>query len=181
MTTRWIIDPSHSGIHFSIRHMVFAKVRGAFTRWQGTLDFDEADPTRSRVEVRIEAASIDTHEPKRDAHLRSADFFDMEQHPELRFVSTAIEKTGDRCAVTGELSLHGVTRPITLDAEILGAGKDPWGNERMSLSATGSVNRKDFGLGWNQVLETGGVLVGETVEIAAEIEAVKEKAVAEAA
>lgn len=176
MTTRWNIDVSHSGIHFTIRHLVFSKVRGLFSRWQGAIDLDDADPTRSRVDVGIEAASIDTREPKRDDHLRSPDFFDVNRFPELRFVSTRIEKNSDRYALHGDLTIRDVTRPITLDAEILGGVRDPWGNERMSFSARASLDRRDFGLTWNQALEAGGLVVGEKVEIELEIEAIKEKA-----
>src|SRR6188768_771395 len=172
--TTWNIDTSHSGIHFSVRHMVIAKVRGAFDRFSGVVELDEANPEASKVSVRIEAASIDTREEKRDAHLRSADFFDVEKYPELTFTSTKIEKLGgDDYRVTGDLTIHGVTKEVVLDAESLGAGKDPWGNDRIAFSAKTAVNRKDFGLTWNQALETGGVLVGEKIEISLDVQAVK--------
>lgn len=172
--TTWNIDTSHSGVHFSIRHMVIAKVRGAFDRWQGTFELDEANPAASKVAVRIEAASINTREEKRDAHLRSADFFDVATYPELTFDSTRVEKLDDEhYKVTGNLTIHGVTKEVVLDAESLGTGKDPWGNDRIAFQAQTSVNRKDFGLSWNQALETGGVLVGEKVEISLDIQAVK--------
>jgi polyisoprenoid-binding protein YceI len=171
---RFTLDTSHSGIHFTVRHMVISKVRGAFERWQGSVDFDEETPSASKVSVRIESASIDTREPKRDEHLRSADFFDVEHHPELRFESTRVERlaTGEY-RVSGDLSIRGVTRPVVLEAEFLGAGKDPWGNERLGFQARTTINRKDFGLHWNQALETGGVLVGEKVEIELDIQALK--------
>jgi polyisoprenoid-binding protein YceI len=170
----WNIDTSHSGVHFSVRHMVIAKVRGAFDRFSGVVELDEANPAASKVSVRIEAASIDTREEKRDAHLRSADFFDVEKYPELTFTSTKVEKLdGDEYRVTGDLTIHGVTKEVVLDAESLGAGKDPWGNDRIAFSATTAVNRKDFGLTWNQALETGGVLVGEKIEISLDVQAVK--------
>ena len=176
--TTWNIDTSHSGINFSVRHMVIAKVRGTFNRFSGTVELDDANPAASKVSVRIDATSIDTREEKRDAHLRSADFFDVENHPELTFTSTKIEKLdGDDYRVTGDLTIHGVTKEVVLDAESLGAGKDPWGNDRIAFSATTSVNRKDFGLTWNQALETGGVLVGEKIEIALDVQAVKAAAV----
>src|SRR5688572_28880706 len=130
--TTWNIDTSHSGAHFSVRHMVIAKVRGSFDRWQGTIELDEANPLAAKVSVRIDATSIDTREEKRDTHLRSADFFDVEKYPELTFESTKVEKAGDdRYRVTGNLTIHGVTKEVVLDAESLGAGKDPWGNDRI--------------------------------------------------
>jgi polyisoprenoid-binding protein YceI len=180
-TKIWNIDPSHSGVHFTVRHMVVSKVRGAFDKFGGTVSFDEADPSRSKVSVRIDAASIDTREPKRDAHLRSPDFFDVEKYPELAFESTGVERDGDGYRVTGELTLHGVTRPVVLNVEYLGIGKDPWGNQRIGFAATGTINRKEFGLGWNQVLETGGVLVGEKIELALDVQAVKAQAAEKAA
>ena len=172
--TTWNIDTSHSGVHFSVRHMVIAKVRGAFDRFSGTVELDEENPSRSKVSVRIDAASINTHEEKRDAHLRSADFFDVEKYPELTFESTQVEKTADGYRVTGDLTIHGVTKEVVLEAESLGATtRDPWGNDRIAFEAKTSVNRKDFGLSWNQALETGGVLVGEKIEISLDVQAVK--------
>ena len=172
--TTWNIDTSHSGAHFSVRHMVISKVRGAFERFTGVIELDEANPAASKVSVSIDATSINTHEPKRDAHLRSADFFDVEKYPELTFVSTKVEKVGDaEYRVTGDLTIHGVTKEVVLDAESLGVNKDPWGNDRIGFAATTSINRKDFGLSWNQALETGGVLVGEKIEISLDVQAVK--------
>jgi polyisoprenoid-binding protein YceI len=172
--TTWNIDTSHSGVHFTVRHMVIAKVRGAFDRWQGTIQLDEQNPAASKVSARIEAASINTREEKRDGHLRSPDFFDVEKYPELTFESTKVERVGDsRYRVTGNLTIHGVTKEVALDAESLGSGKDPWGNERMAFQAAISINRKDFGLNWNQALEAGGVLVGENVEVSLDVQAVK--------
>jgi polyisoprenoid-binding protein YceI len=170
---RWKIDPSHSGIHFTVRHMVISKVRGAFERFQGTVAFDEQNPAASQVSVEIDADSIQTHEPKRDGHLRSPDFFDVAKYPKLTFESTKVEKGGDGYLVTGNLTLHGVTKPVVLDVEALGGGKDPWGNERIGFQATTSINRKDFGLTWNQALETGGVLVGEKIDVTLDIQAIK--------
>ena len=167
--TTWNIDTSHSGVHFTIRHMVIAKVRGSFDRWQGTIEYDAANPAASKVSARIETASIDTREEKRDAHLRSADFFDVEKYPAMTFESTKVEKAGDdRLRVMGNLTIHGVTKEVVLDVEALGTGKDPCGNERVAFGAQVSINRKDFGLSWNQALETGGVLVGEEVHITLE-------------
>jgi polyisoprenoid-binding protein YceI len=181
-TQRWNIDSSHSGVHFTVRHMVISKVRGAFARWQGEVDFDAAAPAASTVAVRIDAASIDTHEPKRDDHLRSADFLDVAQHPALTFTSTKVEPLpGDRYRVIGDLTIRGVTRQVELAAELLGGGKDPWGNERIGFQATTAISRKDFGLIWNQALETGGVLVGDRVDIALDVQAVKAQAAERAA
>lgn len=172
MATKWVFDPSHSGIGFSVRHLMISRVRGTFGKWSGTFDYDAADPTRSRIEVHIDAASIDTKEDKRDAHLRSADFFDVEKFPELVFKSTAVERRGGDFVVVGELTLHGVTRPVELAVESLGRGKDPWGNERIGFAARASINRKDFGLHWNQALEAGGVLVGDKVDIEIDVQAI---------
>lgn len=176
MTNRWDIDVGHSAIHFWVRHMVISKVHGRFARWSGALELDLADPTRSSVDVRIDAASIDTQVADRDAHLRSADFLDVANHPELTFRSTRIEKAGEGYRVVGNLTLHGVTREVVLDAEFTGTGKDPWGNERAGFSARTALDRKEYGLAWNAALETGGLLVGEKVEITLEVEAVKKAA-----
>ena len=178
----WNIDPAHSGAYFVVRHMVLSKVRGAFTRWNGAITVDEQRPENSAVEVRIDASSIDTRDPKRDAHLCSADFFDVERFPEVTFRSTSVATLDrDRLQVVGDLTIHGVTRPVTLEVDILGRGKDPWGGERAGFSAKTTINRSDFGLRWNQTLETGGLLVGEKVEIELDVEAVKAEQPAAAA
>ena len=166
------IDTAHSNIEFSIRHLVVAKVRGRFTRFTGSLELDADDVTRSRVTAEIEAASISTNEEKRDAHLRSADFFDVETFPLLTFASKRVEQVGSRLHVTGDLTIRGVTREAVLRVEQLGLAKDPWGNQRAAFSATTSIDRKDYGLHWNQLLEAGGVMVGEKVEINLDIEAI---------
>ncbi len=166
------IDTSHSGIHFSVRHMMIAKVRGAFSSWSGRLTLDESDLSKSSFTATINAASIDTKDEKRDGHLKSADFFDAEKYPALTFVSRRVEAKGSDLKVTGDLTIRGVTREVTLDVERNGAGKDPWGNARQAFSARGSVDRRDYGLTWNAALETGGVLVGEKVEIELDISAV---------
>ena len=178
MTTQnWNIDTSHSGVHFTVRHMVVSKVRGAFAKWTAELAFDEENPSASKVSASIDAASIDTREPKRDAHLRSVDFFDVENHPALTFVSTKFEKVeGNEYRITGDLTMRGVTKQVVLETEFLGRGKDPWGNERIGFQAHTTVNRKEFGLNWNQALEAGGVLVGEKVEISLDIQAIKAQA-----
>jgi len=176
MTNPWDIDVSHSAIHFWVRHMIISKVHGRFARWSGAIELDQQDLTRSSVDVRIDTASIDTQVGDRDTHLRSADFLDVAKYPEMTFRSKRIEKVGDGYRVVGDLSLHGVVREVTLEAEFAGVGKDPWGNQRAGFSAKASLDRRDFGLVWNAALETGGVLVGEKVEIAIELEAVKKAA-----
>jgi polyisoprenoid-binding protein YceI len=159
--------------------MVITKVRGAFLRWTGTVDYDAANPSASKVVVEIDTASIDTREPKRDEHLRSADFLDVAQFPVMTFKSTAVDRRGaDEFLVRGELTLHGVTRPVELEVEHAGSGKDPWGGERIAFQGKVTINRTDFGLKWNQTLETGGLLVGEKVEITLDVQAVKAQAAA---
>lgn len=172
---RWQIDSAHSGVHFSVRHMVVAKVRGQFTRWSGTIQAENGDPALASVEAVIDASSIDTGLPDRDAHLKSADFLDVAGYPELTFKSRRIEKLGaERLRVVGDLTIRGVTHEVALDAEYAGTTKDPWGNERAGLTATTSIDRKEFGLTWNQILEAGGLMVGDRVEIEIEVEAVKQ-------
>jgi polyisoprenoid-binding protein YceI len=178
--TAWDFDASHSSINFYVRHLMVSKVHGRFAIWSGTLLLDDDDITRSTVSVTIDAASVDTKEPKRDEHLRNADFLDAEKFPHLTFASTSIDKTGDdELAVHGDLTIHGVTRPVTLTVELAGQVKDPWGGTRTGFSAKTHISRKDFGLTWNLALEAGGIVVGDKVEIGLEIEAVK--AVAKAA
>jgi polyisoprenoid-binding protein YceI len=175
MMERWEIDSGHSGIHFSVRHLVVAKVRGQFTRWSGTVQAPEGDLSRGTVEVVIDASSIQTGVSDRDAHLRSADFFDVEQHPEIRFRSTRVEPASrGALRLWGELTIRGVTREVALEVEYAGRAQDPWGNERAGYSARTSIDRSDYGLTWNQVLETGGVMVGDRIEIEIEVEAVKQ-------
>jgi polyisoprenoid-binding protein YceI len=172
--SKWNIDLSHSGVNFSIRHMVISKVRGRFTKFTGVLNLEDEDITRSVVEATIDASSIDTGVEQRDAHLRSGDFFDVEKYPELRFRSTRIEKLeDDRFRVVGELTIRDVTREVALDVEGGGRAKDPWGNERTGFVAKTTLDRKDFGLKWNQALEAGGVLVGDRVDIELDVQAVK--------
>ncbi|HEX7836189.1 MAG TPA: YceI family protein [Kofleriaceae bacterium] len=173
MTSTWNIDAAHSGISFAIRHMVFSKVRGRFATYTGTIQLEDGDLSRSSVEVSIDAASIDTGTPQRDAHLRSADFFDVEKFPELRFRSKRIEDIGDgKLRVFGDLTIRNATREVILDAETSGRAKDPWGNERIGFAAKTSIDRKDYGLAWNQLLEAGGVLVGDRVDIELDVQAV---------
>ena len=168
--TIWHLDPDHSTVDFSVRHMMFAKVRGSFLQWTATLS--EEDGVLRGVTVEVQVASVDTREPQRDGHLRSADFFDAENHPVMRFEGRPTGDTSGRFQLEGELSIRGTSRPVVLQAEFLGAGKDPWGNARRGFHATGSINRHDFGLNWNAALELGGVLVGETVDIEIDVEVV---------
>ncbi|QSQ19046.1 YceI family protein [Pyxidicoccus parkwayensis] len=176
-TTNWNIDTTHSGIHFSVRHMVIAKVRGSFQKFSGVVALDEQDVTNSSVSVTIDTASINTGVEQRDNHLRSADFFEVEKFPAITFQSTKVEKSGGSgLKVTGKLTIRDVTREVVLEAEQLGTGKDPWGNTKAAFEAKTSIDRRDFGLQWNQALETGGVLVGEKIEIALEVQAVKAQA-----
>jgi polyisoprenoid-binding protein YceI len=174
MTTNWKLDPTHSGVHFSVRHLMVSKVRGAFTGYAVDLAFDPKNPTAGKVDVSVDVSTIDTKEEKRDAHLKSADFFDVEKYPTMTFKSGKVEaKDAENFLVHGDLTIHGVTKPVVLDVEFTGEAKDPWGNSKAGFSAHTSINRKDFGLGWNQALETGGVLVGEKVEITIDLELVK--------
>ena len=173
--TTWNIDPAHSVAEFKVRHMMISNVKGQFSGIKGSLALDDADPTNSRVEVSIDAASVNTHDPQRDAHLKSADFFDVEKFPTISFESSRITRTDDgELKVTGDLTIHGVTRSVVFAVEGPSArAKDPWGNTRMGLAATAKINRKDFGLTWNAALESGGILVGEDVAISLDVQFVK--------
>lgn len=168
----WTIDSSHSSVHFTVRHLVFAKVHGAFKTFSGELGFDEKSGDFAKVNATIDAASVDTGEEKRDAHLRSADFFEAEKFKTLTFASTKIEKDGEGYKLHGDLTIHGQTKPVVLAVEALGRAKDPWGNTRAAFSATVSINRKDFGLVWNQVLDAGGLAVSDKVDITLDIQAI---------
>jgi polyisoprenoid-binding protein YceI len=174
-TDRWEIDSSHSSVHFSVRHLVIAKVRGSFTRWSGTIHAPSGDFSKATVAVTIDASSIDTGVADRDGHLKSPDFFDVAQYPELRFVGKRVEPRSEgEIDVVGDLTIKGTTREVVLRVEPHGQTNDPWGNLRAAFTATTAIDRKEFGLTYNQVLETGGVMVGDRVEIEAEIEAVKQ-------
>ena len=170
---KWDIDHAHSSIDFTVRHLLVSKVRGRFTKWTGQLQLDEQDLTRSRVDVEIDVASVDTHEPQRDAHLRSGDFFEAEKHPRIVFKSKRVEEKGkEHLAVTGDLTIRGATHEVVLDVERGGiVAKDPWGKRRAGFTATAKINRKDFGVSFNQVLDQGGLALGEDVAITIEIEA----------
>jgi polyisoprenoid-binding protein YceI len=171
-TRTYKIDKSHSEAIFQVRHLV-TKVRGRFTDFEGAIEFNEADPEQSSVHFTINAASIDTAEPDRDKHLRSADFFDVEQHPQITFRSTRISKRGaETYDVTGTLTIRETSREVVLPVAHLGKAKDPWGGERLGFEAETTINRKDYGLTWNAALETGGFLVGDEVKISLQIQAV---------
>jgi polyisoprenoid-binding protein YceI len=171
----WNIDPAHTAAEFKVRHMMIANVKGHFSRVSGVLTLDQSKLANSRVEVTIEAASIETRDGQRDAHLKSADFFDVEKFPTLHFKSTGISIVGEgELSVEGDLTIHGVTRKVGFDVEgPTPPARDPWGNTRVAISASGKINRKDFGLTWNAALETGGILVGEEVTLTLEAEFVK--------
>jgi len=174
LTGEYTLDPAHSRIGFAARHAMVTKVRGSFNDVSGHGYFDADDPSRSRLEVTIRAASIDTRNADRDAHLRSNDFFDMENHPEIRFVATSVEPVdADRYRVTGDLTVKGVTRPVAIDFEYTGSAVDPFGNTRIGLEGNVTVNRKDWGINWNAALDAGGVLVSEKVGLEFEISAIK--------
>jgi polyisoprenoid-binding protein YceI len=171
----WNLDPVHSVAEFKVKHMMISNVKGQFTKLSGVLTFDEGNISNSRVEASIDASSITTRDADRDAHLKSGDFFDIEKFPTLNFQSTSVKRTGgDELAVTGNLTIHGVTREAVFEVEgPTTPGKDPWGNTRVGLSAVTKINRKDFGLTWNSALETGGILVGDEVTITLDVQFVK--------
>ena len=173
--TTWKIDPAHSHVEFAVRHLLISTVKGRFGGVEGTVRTDEANPAAADVNVTIDAASIDTREAQRDAHLKSADFFDVENFPTLTFRGTRVTGApADRFTLTGDLTIHGVTREITLDVTSEGRGKDPWGGERAGYSATTKINRSDFGLTWNLALETGGFVVGDEIKISLDLELLKQ-------
>ncbi len=174
--TPWQIDPAHSTAQFSVRHLMISNVKGEFSKVTGLANLNENDLTRSTVEVNVDTTTVNTREPQRDAHLRSADFFDVARYPTMTFRSKRITPTGSgKFKMTGDLTIRGVTREVTFDVEgPTSAIKDPWGNLRVGASATARINRKDFGLLWNAALEGGGVVVGDEVAIAIEVELVKQ-------
>ena len=177
----WIIDSSHTRVAFSARHMMITSVHGVFEKVNGTVDFNEANPERSAVEVQIEAASINTRDTNRDTHLRSADFLNAETYPYLTFKSTRIEKLSkDHGHIHGDLTIRGVTHPVTLDVDFQGKSKSPWGTTNAGFEASAKISRKEWGLTWNVGLETGGWLVSDAVAIKLELEIIKQE-VAEAA
>ena len=166
MSTRFEFDPTHSSVNFSVRHLMVSKVRGHFAAWKGQLELDPADLTKSSVSVEIEAASVDTKLAQRDDHLRSPDFLDAAKYPTLTFKGTGIKQLDDSTyELAGDLTIRDVTKPVTLKVDYAGTVKDPWGGERAGFSAHTTINRKDFGLTWNMMLEAGGIVVGDKIEI----------------
>jgi polyisoprenoid-binding protein YceI len=174
-TQRYAIDPAHSYVEFIVRHMMLAKVRGVFAALSGALEIPAGSDVPSAVNVTIETSSIDTREERRDGHLRSADFLDVAQYPQITFVSSRISGEAAAFKVQGNLTIHGVTREVTLDATFGGRGTDPRGNQRVGYDASTKISRKDFGLTWNVPLESGGVLVGDDVRIELSVEAIPQK------
>ena len=168
---QWNVDPSHSSIEFAVRHMGLSTVRGRFTKFDADIDADE-NGMPSKVDVRIDVASVSTGEKDRDGHLRSADFFDAETYPTMRFVSRDIRQQGDAVVVDGELTIRGTTRPVTFEVDLAEGRPDPFGNLRAAAIAEGKINRKDWGLTWNQVLEAGALLVGEEVRFSIDLQAI---------
>ena len=173
-TTAWHIDPAHSHVEFAVRHLMISTVKGRFREFSGGLTGDPSDAAGASVTITIAAASIDTRENQRDAHLRSADFFDTDRFPDITFTSTNVARDGDDLNVSGLLTIRGVSKNVTLRVTPEGRAKDPWGNERAGYSATTTINRKDFGLSWNQALETGGVLVGDEVRISIDVQLIRQ-------
>lgn len=169
----WNIDRAHSEVGFSVRHMMISTVRGKFNELDADVALDPQNLEAAQVTARIQAASIDTGEPKRDGHLRSPDFFDAEKYPTITFTSTKVTRDGDELVVAGNLKIKDHELPITLKGEVVGPGKDPWGNERLGFSLGAEIEREAWGLGWNQALEAGGVLVGKKVKISIEAQLVK--------
>ena len=172
--TTWAIDAGHSNVEFAVKHLMISTVRGRFPDVAGTVLLDAESQSKSAVEVTVNVASIDTRQEQRDEHLRSADFFDVANFPILTFKSTSIRRDGDSFLVDGDLTIRGVTKPVTLRATEEGRTRDPWGGERIGFSASTKVNRRDFGLTWNQVLEAGGFAVGDEVKITLDVELVKQ-------
>ncbi len=173
--SKWKVDPTHSGVEFSVKHMMIARVKGSFKNFEASIEADPADLTTADIEFKVDLSSVDTGSADRDTHLKSGDFFDVEKYPHMTFKSTEISKKNeDEYNVTGDLTLHGHTQPVTFTATFEGEGKDPWGNHVAGFAAEGKVNRTEFGLTYNAALETGGVLVGEDVKVSLQIEAAKQ-------
>lgn len=173
--SKWVVDAAHSSIDFTVKHMMIANVKGAFHKFDAEIEADPADLTAADVRFSIDVTSVDTRNSDRDAHLRASDFFDAEKYPAILFRATKIERKGDgEYSVTGDVTIRDVTRPETFELTFEGVGKDPWGNEKAGFSARGKIKRSDYGLTYNAVLETGGLLIGDEIKIALEIEAVKQ-------
>ncbi|QIK74984.1 YceI family protein [Nocardioides piscis] len=173
ITGDYVVDASHSSLGFVARHAMVTKVRGQFNVYEGTAHVDEANPAASKVDITIDAASVDTRSADRDGHLKSGDFFDVETYPTIRFVSTDVARDGASWTITGDLTIKDVTKPVTVEFEQTGSAIDPFGNTRVGFEGETVVNRKDFGLTWNAALETGGVLVSEKVKLQFDISAIK--------
>ena len=171
-TGTWQIDPTHTTIGFSVRHAMIAKVRGRFTDFAGSFTLDGENPANSSAQLTVLLTSVDTQNDDRDNHLRSAEFFDVESFPEMTFISTGVEAKGNDFVVTGQLSVHGVTKSVPVKFELVGISQDPWGNTRIGFEGEAEINRRDFGLEWNVALDTGGVLVSENIKINLDVEAV---------
>jgi polyisoprenoid-binding protein YceI len=176
MTTTWKIDPSHSAIEFKARHLMITNVKGNFTSFEGSVETEGDDLTQAKINFSAQVDSINTGEAQRDAHLKSADFFNAAEFPTLTFESTAIERTSDddRYTVSGNLTIRGITKAVKLDVTANGTIKDPWGNTREGFEMAGKVSRKEFGLSWNALTETGGLVVGDEIRIHCDVELVKE-------
>ncbi len=173
--TTWSIDPAHSHVGFGIKHLMISTVRGQFTDVKGTVAVDERDPTSAKIDITIATQSVTTGDEKRDGHLRSPDFFDVERFPTITFRSKRVEgRSGNSFRVLGDLTIRDVTREVVLDVELLGRAKDPWGNDRAAFEASTKINRGDYGLTWNAALEAGGVLVGDEVKISIESELLRQ-------
>jgi polyisoprenoid-binding protein YceI len=173
-TSTWAIDGAHSSVEFAVKHMMVSTVRGRFKAFEGQIHADEGNPAATTVSAAIDVASIDTGVEQRDDHLRSDDFFNAAQYPQILFRSTAVEQHGDEWKMAGELTIRDVTRPVSLDIEFEGRGPDPYGGERAGFTATTKINRKDFGVNWNGVIEAGGVVVSDQVKITLNIEAIRQ-------
>lgn len=169
----WKIDPAHTTVSFSVKHLMISTVRGTFSNASGFIEYDESNPAHATVDAKVEVMTVNTNAPDRDNHLRSPEFFNAEAHPELRFKSSTIDFSGNNAKVTGDLTIAGVTKPVTFDVEHIGVAKSPMGGEQIGFSAMTKINREDFGLTWNVALEAGGFLVGQDVKIELDIEAVK--------
>jgi len=181
MKATYTIDPAHSHAQFSIRHMMISNVRGGFSSVKGTVEYDSDNPAATTIEAVIDASTIKTMDDQRDGHLKSADFLDVEKYPSIAFRSTGVTADGDEATVTGDLTIHGVTKPVTLKVEGPTAeGKDPWGNLRIGASATTKIKRSEFGLTWNAALETGGIMVSDDLKIEIDVELIKAAATATA-
>ena len=179
MTNNYDVDPAHSSLQFSVRHLMMSNVRGTFNGVRGTVSYDPANPAQSAIEATIDMGSVNTHDEKRDGHLKSAEFFNVAEFPQMTFRSTKVEKDDNEFLVTGDLTLHGVTRPVTLTVEdVSPEGKDPFGLTRIGAAVKGKLKRSDFGLTWNAILETGGVAVGDEVKIDFELELIKAQSAA---